>query len=105
MKPYITAIIAILLFYPLGSTPQATEDQPLAQATFYVQWYTVGKAALEGLPGVKKVTSGFKGLKEINTVSYDASRVTADEMVEALKAADTFIGKVKEPKWKPAGKR
>lgn len=37
MKPYITAIIAILLFYPLGSTPQATEDQPMAQATFYVQ--------------------------------------------------------------------
>ena len=53
---------------------------------------------MEGLPGVKKVTSGFKGLKEINTVSYDASRITPDEMVEALKAADTFIGKVKGPK-------
>jgi len=37
MKPYITAIIAILLFYPLGSEPQAAEDQPLALATFYVQ--------------------------------------------------------------------
>jgi len=103
MKPYITTIIAILLFNILGSVPLAAEDPSLTQAVFYVKWYTVGKAALEGLPGVKKVTVGFKGFKEINTVTFDASLITPDEMVDALKAADTFIGKVKEHKWQPEG--
>jgi len=31
-------------------------------------------------------------------VTFDASQITPDEMVDALKAADTFIGKVKEHK-------
>jgi hypothetical protein len=52
----------------------------------------VGKAALEGLPGVKQVTVGFKGFKEINTVTYDASLITTLEMVAALKMAGTYLG-------------
>jgi copper chaperone CopZ len=52
----------------------------------------VGKHALEGLPGVKKVTSGFRSLREINTVTYDPEVITPAEMIEALKKADTFIG-------------
>ena len=90
MKPYITTIIAILLFNTLGSVPLAAEDSSMA--VFYVKWYTVGKAALEGLPGVKKVTVGFKGFKEINTVYYDPRQITVEEMVKVLKASGTYRG-------------
>jgi hypothetical protein len=51
----------------------------------------VGKAALEGRPGVKKVTRGFRGLREINTVTYDPAVITVDEMGEQLRRAKTFI--------------
>jgi copper chaperone CopZ len=52
----------------------------------------VGKHALEGLAGVKKVTSGFRSFREINTVTYDPAVITPEKMIEALKRADTFIG-------------
>lgn len=52
----------------------------------------MGKAALEGLPGVEKVSSGFRGAREINTVTFDPARVTEKEMVEALTRAGTFLG-------------
>jgi hypothetical protein len=52
----------------------------------------VGKAALEGLKGIKEVKRGFRGLREINTVIYDPSIITTDEMVSSLKAADTYRG-------------
>jgi hypothetical protein len=44
------------------------------------------------LPGVIKVTSGFRKYREINTVIFDPRLLTMDEMVSALKAADTYIG-------------
>jgi copper chaperone CopZ len=50
----------------------------------------VGKAALEGLPGVKKVTSGWRGFTEINTVVYDAAVITVERMEEALRKAETY---------------
>lgn len=37
MKPYITRIIAILLFNILGSVPLAAEGPSLTQAVFYVK--------------------------------------------------------------------
>jgi copper chaperone CopZ len=52
----------------------------------------VGKAALDGLPGVESVTSGFSGGKEINTVTYDPHEITVAVMVEALKNAGTYLG-------------
>jgi hypothetical protein len=48
------------------------------------------------LKGVKKVTSGFKGFREINTVTYDAGMITPDEMVSALKNAGTYTGRADE---------
>lgn len=56
----------------------------------------MGKSALEGLDGVKSVDSGFSGLREINTVTYDPGKVSRDEMVSALKEAGTYRG-TKEP--------
>ena len=52
----------------------------------------MGKAALDGLPGVNKVTSGWQKSREINTVDYDPAVVTVDEMIAALKKAGTYNG-------------
>jgi len=52
----------------------------------------VGRAALEGLPGVKKVENGFRGLREINTVLFDPAETTVEKMVEALTRAGTYTG-------------
>ena len=52
----------------------------------------MGKSALEGLDGVKSVTSGFSGVREINTVTYDPTVITPDRMVSALKKAGTYTG-------------
>ena len=52
----------------------------------------MGKSALEGLDGVKSVTSGFSGFREINTVVFDPRVIDREHMVSVLKAADTYIG-------------
>lgn len=51
----------------------------------------MGKAALEGQPGVTDVTRGFSGSREINTVTYDPAAISVDEMVKVLKQARTYI--------------
>ncbi len=48
---------------------------------------------MEGLPGVKKVESGFQGAREINTVTFDPSLIAVDRMVDALTRAGTYRGK------------
>jgi hypothetical protein len=55
----------------------------------------VGQAALDGLPGVKKIEKGFQKFKEINTVYYDPSLITIAEMEQILKKAGTYIGTAK----------
>jgi len=44
------------------------------------------------LPGVLKVSSGFQGFREVNTVIYDPDRISSMEMIDALKKAGTYIG-------------
>ena len=44
------------------------------------------------LKGIKEVKRGFSGFREINTVIYDPSIITTDEMVSALNAAGTYRG-------------
>ena len=74
-------------------TPTVLADQEaMEQVVFYVAWYDVGKAALDGLPGVNKVTSGWHKFREINTVDYDPTIISVDEMVAVLKDAGTFNG-------------
>jgi len=41
---------------------------------------------------VKRVERGFHNLKEINTVYYDPSLITIEEMEMALKQARTYLG-------------
>ena len=55
----------------------------------------MGKAALAGLDGVKKVERGFLNSREINTVYYDPAVITIQEMEKALKMAKTYRGTVK----------
>jgi hypothetical protein len=55
----------------------------------------VGKAALDGLQGVKKIEKGFHNFKEINTVYYDPSLITVAEMERILKKSGTYIGTAK----------
>ena len=68
------------------------EAKSLTKATFYVHWYDVGKSALDGLKGVEKVSSGWEGRKETNTVIYDPNAITLKEMEAALKQSGTYRG-------------
>jgi hypothetical protein len=52
----------------------------------------VGRSALEGLDGVKSVSSGLSGFREINTITYDPILIDRDRMVSALKKAGTYLG-------------
>jgi len=56
----------------------------------------VGKAALEGLPGVETVTRGFQGFREINTVTFDPATISVREMVDELTRAGTYRGTAPE---------
>jgi hypothetical protein len=55
----------------------------------------VGNAALEGRNRIKKVTRGWRGVKEVNTVYYDSSEITIEEMENALKNAGTYKETIK----------
>ena len=47
---------------------------------------------MDELDGVKSVTSGFSGFREINTVTFDPAVITRDQMVTALKKVGTYTG-------------
>ena len=84
--------VIIVLFLLTGCAVSHAEKADLSKAVFYVAWYDVGKAALEGLKGIKKVEKGFYNSKEINTVYYDPTVITIEEMEEVLKKAGTYQG-------------
>ena len=87
--------VVITLFLLVGHLLAHAEGSEPSKAVFYVHWYDVGKAALEGLQGVKKVEKGFRNFKETNTVYYDPAIITVEEMEEALKKAQTYRGRVR----------
>jgi len=72
------------------ATPAFAEDTGTAKAVFAVHCYDEGKSALEGMKGVKRVEKGFRLFREINTVYYDPTMITVEEMEAALKKAGTF---------------
>ena len=81
----------------MGITSAAAQETTSARIVFYVAWYDVGKAALEGLPGIIKVTSGWHRFREVNTVDYNPAAISPDQMVRALKDAGTYAGIAKWP--------
>ncbi len=44
-----------------------------------------------------QVSKGWKGWREINTVTYDPERSTIEEMVRILKRSGTYRGTAQEP--------
>ena len=88
-------IFLIALVLVDDSRPAHAENPELSTAVFYVRWYDVGKTALEGLDGLKRIEKGFLNAQEINTVYYESSKITIQEMVDALKKAGTYLGTVK----------
>jgi hypothetical protein len=44
------------------------------------------------MQGVKRVENGFRRFKEINTVWYDSSEISIEEMEAALKNVGTYLG-------------
>ena len=99
MKPRVigvlsaAAMLGLIMFAGYGVL-QADRDD-LAKAVFFVTWYDVGQAALEGLDGIRTVKKGFHGFKEINTVYFDPAVITIEEMEVALKKANTYLGTAK----------
>ena len=89
----VCAMLGLVFF--TGSGVLHADRDDLSTAVFFVTWYDVGQAALEGLDGVKKVTKGFHGFKEINTVYFDPAVITTEEMEDALKKAETYRGTAK----------
>lgn len=83
----------LFLFSAYGGS--LAQDAGTSKVIFNVKWFDVGKEALEGLKGVKRVEKGFRYLKEINTVYYDPAEITINEMETALKKAGTYIETIK----------
>jgi hypothetical protein len=44
---------------------------------------------------VKRVEKGFRYFKEINTVYYDPTKITVEEMEMVLKKAGTYVDTVR----------
>ncbi len=94
IKPMVVSVLIFLFVFSGYGAFSAQKDEE-SKVTFFVRWYDVGKEALEGLKGVKKVEKGFRNSKEINTVYYDPSLITIEEMEMALKKAGTYLGTAK----------
>ena len=93
----IFIVLTAFLFFISPAIPIfAEEGSSTSKVTFHVAWYDVGKSALEGLQGVTSVDKGFRFHKEINTVQYEADKITIEEMEAALKAAGTYKGIIEE---------
>ena len=92
---FLPVLVLITLVLVYGYSPSHAENPQLSTVTFYVQWYDVGEAALEGLEGIKRVDKEFYNFKEINTVYYEASTITIEEMEDALRKVGTYQETVK----------
>ena len=57
----------------------------------------MGKAALEGRPGIIDVKNGWSGRREINVVTFDKEKITVEEMEQILIQEKTYRGTAGEP--------
>ena len=89
---FLAVFVLITFFVIDGYRPSYSENPELSTVVFYVDWYDVGKAVLEGLEGIKRIDKGFRHFKETNTVYYDATIITVEEMKGTLKNAGTYLG-------------
>jgi hypothetical protein len=88
----LSALVLIPLFIFIEKVQPDVEHPKLPKVVFYVSWYDVGEAVLEGLKGVELVNNGFHDSKETNTVWYDPALISIAQMEKALKDAGTYLG-------------
>ena len=55
----------------------------------------MSKDAIEEFEEIKRIDKGFHDFREINTVYYEVTKITIEEMKDALKKAGTYLGTVK----------
>ena len=89
----VIPLLFLSIIWPF-SVLAASSEQATENATFAVHWYDVGKAALEGRPGVKSVESGWHKFREVNRVVYDPKKTTLQQMERWLKDTGTYIDTV-----------
>ena len=88
----LSALVLIPILIFIGNVQPVVENPAGAKVVFYVSWYDVGEAVLEGLKGVELVNSGFDDFTETNTVWYDPALIRIDQMERALRDAGTYLG-------------
>jgi len=90
--PYSDGLISSLRLIPDSAYGKAfAQEMGTSKVVFKVKCYDEGKAALQGLHGIRKVETGVHYLHETDTVYYDPNVITIKEMESALKKAGTYV--------------
>ena len=86
-------LVVLLLFISLVSIAPVSlaSETGQSKAIFEVAWYDVGKAALDGQPGIEKVDKGWRKGREINTVLFDPEEISVESIERSLKKSGTYI--------------
>lgn len=101
LYPVRDSMIGNSLFFPLFIKGSAfAQEKGTAKVVFRVKCYDEGKAALQGLKGIKKIETGFHYIHEIDTVYFDPMMITVEEMEAALKKAGTYIETIQQKEGK-----
>ncbi len=94
---YLGGVIGNSSLSPASGDGRAfAQEKGSSKAVFKVKCYDDGKAALEGLKGIRKIETGFHYIHETDTVYYDPKLITIEEMEAALKKAGTYVETVTE---------
>src|SRR5271169_2061776 len=62
-----------------------TQENGIAKVIFKVKCYDEGKTALQGLKGIQKIDTGFHYIHETDTVYFNPTVITINEMESSLK--------------------
>ena len=90
--PAVGGMVRNSVFTSLSGKGAAfAEEKGTAKVVFKVKCYDEGKAALQGMTGIKKIETGFHYIHETDTVYFDPMKVTIEEMENVLKKAGTYV--------------
>jgi len=74
-----------------GKGAAFAEEKGTSKVVFKVKCYDEGKAVLQGMKGIKKIETGFHYIYETDTVYFDPTKITIEEMENSLKKAGTYV--------------
>ncbi len=90
--PAVAGMVGNAVFSPISGKGTAfAEEKGTSKVVFKVRCYDEGKAALRELKGIKKIETGFHYIHETDTVYFDPTKITINEMETALKKAGTYV--------------